>query len=244
MEPELPSPEQANPSIEETRSQLRLRTKSTFSTSSKKRAKKFCPSVIRRSERIQNAVLPYENRNIEPVVQEIPVSESENEDEPPAEGRKHLDEPNSGEQNLQGKVDYIVKLLESQERTIKALKAKNDENPLLNEGLSPVDVRYKNLYLESQKKIQALMDENHQLTQKLETALCKVEAYEKGNRNFSEVLEKMKDVILVSNLTKVTETAVNASSQAIRDAMSPSTGRQAKPSAAKRKKITKQSEKS
>lgn len=29
----------------------------------------------------------------------------------------------------------------------------NDENPLLNEGLSPVDVRYKNLYLESQKKV-------------------------------------------------------------------------------------------
>lgn len=53
----------------------------------------------------------------------------------------------------------------------------------------------------------------------------------------------MKDVILVSNLTKVTETAVNASSQAFRDAMSPGMGREAKPSAAKRKKITK-SEKS
>lgn len=54
----------------------------------------------------------------------------------------------------------------------------------------------------------------------------------------------MKDVILVSNLTKVTETAVNASSQAIRDAMSPGTGHEAKPSAAKRKKLTTQSEKS
>lgn len=124
MESELPSPEQANPFIEKTRCQLRLRTKSSVSSSSKKRAKKFYPPVIRRSERIQNAVLPYENRSIEPVVEEITVSESEKEDEPPAQVREDFDEPASGEQNLQGKIDYVVKLLETQQRTIKALKAK------------------------------------------------------------------------------------------------------------------------
>ncbi|XP_022155576.1 uncharacterized protein LOC111022677 isoform X8 [Momordica charantia] len=206
MRSQLPSPEQLNPSIEKTRSQLRVREKTSGSSSSKKRAKKSYPSVIRRSERIQNVVQPYQNRDIEPVVEEIAVSDSEKEDEPLAQGEKELDEPTSCEQNLHGKIDYVVKLLETQGRAI---------------------------------KVQTLMDENQQLTQKLETALCKVEAYEKGNQNFSEVLEKLKDVMLVSNLTKVTETAVNASSQAIREAMSSGMGRKAKTSAAKGKKRTK-----
>ncbi|XP_022155575.1 uncharacterized protein LOC111022677 isoform X7 [Momordica charantia] len=211
MRSQLPSPEQLNPSIEKTRSQLRVREKTSGSSSSKKRAKKSYPSVIRRSERIQNVVQPYQNRDIEPVVEEIAVSDSEKEDEPLAQGEKELDEPTSCEQNLHGKIDYVVKLLETQGRAIKVLKT----------------------------KVQTLMDENQQLTQKLETALCKVEAYEKGNQNFSEVLEKLKDVMLVSNLTKVTETAVNASSQAIREAMSSGMGRKAKTSAAKGKKRTK-----
>ncbi|XP_022155571.1 uncharacterized protein LOC111022677 isoform X3 [Momordica charantia] len=235
MRSQLPSPEQLNPSIEKTRSQLRVREKTSGSSSSKKRAKKSYPSVIRRSERIQNVVQPYQNRDIEPVVEEIAVSDSEKEDEPLAQGEKELDEPTSCEQNLHGKIDYVVKLLETQGRAIKVLKTKN----LLSESLSPTEVRYKSLYIESQKKVQTLMDENQQLTQKLETALCKVEAYEKGNQNFSEVLEKLKDVMLVSNLTKVTETAVNASSQAIREAMSSGMGRKAKTSAAKGKKRTK-----
>ncbi|XP_022155573.1 uncharacterized protein LOC111022677 isoform X5 [Momordica charantia] len=222
MRSQLPSPEQLNPSIEKTRSQLRVREKTSGSSSSKKRAKKSYPSVIRRSERIQNVVQPYQNRDIEPVVEEIAVSDSEKEDEPLAQGEKELDEPTSCEQNLHGKIDYVVKLLETQGRAIKVLKTKN----LLSESLSPTEV-------------QTLMDENQQLTQKLETALCKVEAYEKGNQNFSEVLEKLKDVMLVSNLTKVTETAVNASSQAIREAMSSGMGRKAKTSAAKGKKRTK-----
>ncbi|XP_022155572.1 uncharacterized protein LOC111022677 isoform X4 [Momordica charantia] len=230
MRSQLPSPEQLNPSIEKTRSQLRVREKTSGSSSSKKRAKKSYPSVIRRSERIQNVVQPYQNRDIEPVVEEIAVSDSEKEDEPLAQGEKELDEPTSCEQNLHGKIDYVVKLLETQGRAIKNL---------LSESLSPTEVRYKSLYIESQKKVQTLMDENQQLTQKLETALCKVEAYEKGNQNFSEVLEKLKDVMLVSNLTKVTETAVNASSQAIREAMSSGMGRKAKTSAAKGKKRTK-----
>ncbi|XP_022155574.1 uncharacterized protein LOC111022677 isoform X6 [Momordica charantia] len=217
MRSQLPSPEQLNPSIEKTRSQLRVREKTSGSSSSKKRAKKSYPSVIRRSERIQNVVQPYQNRDIEPVVEEIAVSDSEKEDEPLAQGEKELDEPTSCEQNLHGKIDYVVKLLETQGRAIKNL---------LSESLSPTEV-------------QTLMDENQQLTQKLETALCKVEAYEKGNQNFSEVLEKLKDVMLVSNLTKVTETAVNASSQAIREAMSSGMGRKAKTSAAKGKKRTK-----
>ena len=93
-------------------------------TSSKKRAKKLYPSVTRRSERIRNAITPFENDCIEPVSEEIAFSETEKDDEPPAEGRKHLDEPNSGERDLHGKIDYVVKLLETQERTINALKAK------------------------------------------------------------------------------------------------------------------------
>ncbi|PPD93614.1 hypothetical protein GOBAR_DD09445 [Gossypium barbadense] len=75
------------------------------------------------------------------------------------------------------------------------------------------DVRYRNLYFESQKKIEALTNENHQLALKLERALGKLEAYDNGACAASEGLQKMKEMILVANLTRSTETAVNFSTQ-------------------------------
>lgn len=37
---------------------------------------------------------------------------------------------------------------------------------------------------------------------------------------FSELMEKLKDIMVVSSLTKATETAINMSSEALRNALS------------------------
>ncbi|GMP91013.1 hypothetical protein CsSME_00041896 [Camellia sinensis var. sinensis] len=83
-------------------------------------------------------------------------------------------------------------------------------------GDSPaVDHKYKSLYFDLQQKIEALTKENQELSKKLDVALGKIEVYEETRRASSDVLEKFKDVILISNLAKATETAMNLSSQAI-----------------------------
>ncbi|KAG2697104.1 hypothetical protein I3843_07G090200 [Carya illinoinensis] len=170
---------------------------------------KFYASVVRRSERIRNAVMPAQNLDIEPIVEEIILSESEKEDDPPTQTQREQNQPEPttfDEKNLEEKVEYILQQLEAQEKAMEALKSES----------SKADFSYKKLYIDSQKKVESLSEENKQLSMKLEIALGKLEAYENGNRVFSEVLEKLKDFILVSNLTKATETAFNASSQALR----------------------------
>ncbi|GLT63991.1 hypothetical protein SLA2020_365110 [Shorea laevis] len=121
---------------------------------------------------------------------------------------------------------------------MEALKSEVTKKSFLSGSPSRVDIRYKNLYIDSQKKVESLTEENKQLAMKLETAICKVEAYQNGNHVFSEMLDKLKDVILISNLTKATETAVNFSSQALRNASSPGDVLGSDGSAAKRKKPT------
>ncbi|KAM7494447.1 hypothetical protein LguiB_029056 [Lonicera macranthoides] len=64
---------------------------------------------------------------------------------------------------------------------------------------------------ELKSMIEALTDENCQLTKKLELTLAKLEAY----KEVKDVMDKMKDVILISNLTKATEAVTNLSSQAL-----------------------------
>ncbi|KAE8681589.1 FZO-like [Hibiscus syriacus] len=111
------------------------------------------------------------------------------------------------------KLTIFYKQIDEQLKTIEELnfKATKDSSPI---G-SPrgAVVRYRNLYFESQK-IESLMNENHQLALKLERALGKLEAYENGASAISEGLKKMKETILVTNLTRSTETAVNFSTQA------------------------------
>ncbi|XP_021805692.1 uncharacterized protein LOC110749813 isoform X2 [Prunus avium] len=109
-----------------------------------------------------------------------------------------------------------------------------EEQPTLGEKSMEEKIDYLIQLVETQNsKIEALKNENHELSLKLEVALGKLEGYEKGTCAFSGVMEKMKDVILVSALSKATERVVNVSSQAVGDnALSP----QGRKYAAKRKK--------
>ncbi|KAK8588309.1 hypothetical protein V6N13_087243 [Hibiscus sabdariffa] len=211
-------------------------------------------SVIRRSQRIQNAVSPSQDKEIEPIIEEITLSEVEKENVPLDDEDKELPEPIQTQKSLEEKVEYLLQQIEEQRKTIEELnfKATKDSSP--NGSPGGVDARYRNLFFESQKKIESLTNENHQLALKLERALGKLEAvclykttlahrrhqrallpsfymYESGACMISEGLKKMKEMILVTNLTRSTETAVNFSTQAF-----PSADAGAEPKASPKKK--------
>ncbi|KAA8519919.1 hypothetical protein F0562_014171 [Nyssa sinensis] len=102
------------------------------------------------------------------------------------------------------------------------------------------DLKYRSLYIDSQKKIEVLKNKNCQPAKKLEFTVGKLEAYENGTRVRSKVIEKLKDVILISNLAKATETALLLSSQTIYHGFSSPDAAVAEPKAAsKRKRLTK-----
>ncbi|KAK9040905.1 hypothetical protein V6N11_016040 [Hibiscus sabdariffa] len=163
-------------------------------------------------------------------------------------------QPIQTQKSLEEKVEYLLQQIEAQRKIIEELnfKATRDSSP--NGSPGGVDARYRNLFFESQKKIESLTNENHQLALKLERALGKLEAvclnktilahrchqrallpsyymYESGACMISEGLKKMKEMILVTNLTRSTETAVNFSTQAF-----PSTDAGAEPKASPKKK--------
>ncbi|KAL4361027.1 hypothetical protein GQ457_04G028130 [Hibiscus cannabinus] len=165
-------------------------------------------SMVRRSQRIQNAVSPSQVKEFEHILEEITLSEGEKDDAPLDGEHKELPEPIQTQKSLEEKVGYLLQQIEEQRKTIEELnfKATRDSSPT--ESSRGADIRYRNLYFESQKKIESLTNENHQLALKLERALGKLEAYE------NEGLKKMKEMILVTNLTRSTETAVNFSTQA------------------------------
>ncbi|CAB4299669.1 unnamed protein product [Prunus armeniaca] len=182
--------------IQQTNSKLPIEEQGT--KTSRKRPK-CSGAVVRRSLRIQDSIVPTENQNMEHVIEDTTVSEGENEDEQPAH---KMHGSTSGEKSLE-------------EKEIISFWARNKNSDFCE---SPASM-YKSLYADSQK-IKALETENHQLSLKLEVALAKLEAYENGTRAFSEMADKLKDLILVSNLAKATETAVNLSSQTARGACS------------------------
>ncbi|KAL1312221.1 hypothetical protein HN51_038814 [Arachis hypogaea] len=204
--------------------------KNTISYTKKK--SKSHSSYVRRSERIKSAVVHTDKKirgiqyiedgdsekdepdaQMEQVLSELgpqvqPEPEPEHEPEPEPEPAAE----NSYLKSLDEKVESILRRIEALEN----LKFKVDGNAGPYEAPSATTNDYLSLYIESQKKVESL-------TAKLENALGKVEVYEKENQVLTDVLDKMKDAInasMVSNLSKATEAAVNASSQAIRTACS------------------------
>ncbi|KAK9984179.1 hypothetical protein SO802_033704 [Lithocarpus litseifolius] len=239
-------PESLNPSLGNVELQLESgspaeqQANSAKPSNPKKRMTRHT-SIVRRSKRVQHAITSALNPDIVPVVEEISLTETDEEYDPPPQKEQNMPEstePTSlGEKNLEKQIDNIVQRLEIQAKTIEDLKSEVSKKSVSSGSSSGAYVRYKSLYIDSQKKIEVLTGENKQLSMKLETALGKLEAYENGNHVFSEMLGKLKDVILVSNLTKATETAVNMSSQALH--LSPGdAGRRSRSPAANRKKLT------
>ncbi|XP_024045623.1 uncharacterized protein LOC18049454 isoform X2 [Citrus clementina] len=120
---------------------------------------------VRRSVRLQGTVTPARNQGIDRVIQEVTLSGSENEeDELPAYQETEQHGPTIRTKNLEDKLDYLVRLLEEQQD-----RSSPSGSP------TPSHSRYKRLYIDSQKKIEALSAENRQLTMRLENALGKLE---------------------------------------------------------------------
>ncbi|XP_044487330.1 uncharacterized protein LOC123212306 [Mangifera indica] len=214
-------PKKTNQSLENVKPQPKMQSNSG-NVSLKRKGKHTVSVSVRRSVRLQGTVVHTHNQDIEHVIEEVALNESEKEDEPPAYKEMEQPEPAREDKNLEDKVDYLIQLMESQQS-----KFSPHENPCM------CHARYKSLYFDAQKKIETLTNENHQLALKLENALGKLEANEKHTRSYSELLEKWKDVIFISNITKAAE---NMSSQA-RHAQE--AGCEAKTSSAKKKKLVK-----
>ncbi|KAE9460604.1 hypothetical protein C3L33_07502, partial [Rhododendron williamsianum] len=188
----------------------RVQTKPTR-FSSKKNVKKRIGAIIRRSDRLRNVTPPAQNREIEPVVEEINLCESEKEDDP------HVEEtpPESmlPEESLEEKTDYPAGGLKLPRGTSKPLP-------------SLLVVCYNYYYLISfvfeLLQNEALTKENYELSKNLAVAMGKIEGLAESSRVCSGLLGKLQDVLLISNLGKATETAMNLSSQAVLCRCSPS----------------------
>ncbi|CAN6690663.1 unnamed protein product [Malus baccata var. baccata] len=183
-------PENASP---KTNSNLRMQEKSAKPSHSRKRVKQY-NAIVRRSLRIRNSVTPVQNGDIEPVYETVSESETEDEqpllEEPPVNGTNLEEGQTSGDKSMEEKMDYLLQLLE------KMNSKENKRSPGFSE--SP-EKRYKSLYIDSQKKVisvcrhelsillsrnitfrppvqmEALTNENHELTSKLEVAHAKLE---------------------------------------------------------------------
>ncbi|XP_050237612.2 uncharacterized protein LOC126687207 [Mercurialis annua] len=199
---------QANPTLNGV--ELQENTKTLY----RKKALKKTPSSVRRSVRLQSTVAATDNLDIERIFEEITVSDSEKEDEPADEEHPEL-VPVSFEKMPMEKVDYIIQLLEEQKMKMDELTSGSGafRKALYSESSAIEHVTYKALYIDSQKKMDALMVDNSQLHNRLQNALGKIEICEKGNNVTSEMLEK--HMFLCSSLTRATEAAVNMMSGAM-----------------------------
>ncbi|XAR61208.1 hypothetical protein NMG60_11034847 [Bertholletia excelsa] len=187
-------------------------------------------AITRRSARLQHVASPAQNKETEPGLGEINLCESDKEDELPLEDNH---EPMPVEKSLEEKMSYVLQAVEE-------LKSKAAVGCPRSNGCA-TDLKYKSMYIDSQKKIEELTSENYELSKQLEVALAKSKAYEEASHVCSELLSKLKDVVMISNLVKATETAINLSSQAVFCQIS-SPGGNAEPDAAvnlKRKKSRK-----
>ncbi|CAL5193644.1 unnamed protein product [Lathyrus oleraceus] len=176
-------------------------------------------STVTQIELVQ--VLPQENTQIEHVLpQPNARTEQASPESQPAE--------NLSKKGLDEKVEYALQEIDALYKIIEVLKSKvdgNDGNANSCEAPSTAaPISYRTMYIDSQKKIEALSNENQQLKEQLENALGKVEMYEKENGVLSELLDKMKDTVnqQLSNVAKTTEAAVFASTQEIDNAYSAS----------------------
>ncbi|KAM3687435.1 hypothetical protein ACB098_10G078400 [Castanea mollissima] len=178
-------PESLNPSLGNVELQLESgspaeqQANSAKPSNPKKRMTRHT-SIVRRSKRVQHAITSALNPDIVPVVEEISLTETDEEYDPPPQKEQNMPEstePTSlGEKNFEKQIDNIVQRLEIQAKTIEELKSEVSKKSVSSGSPSGAYVRYKSLYIDSQKKIEVLAGENKQLSMKLETALGKLEA--------------------------------------------------------------------
>ncbi|MBA0832023.1 hypothetical protein Goarm_016439 [Gossypium armourianum] len=178
-------PKKRNPPLETVESQPKTQTNSADLSSLTKVKKHGILYAVRRSERLQAVISPSQDKEIERLIDEITLSEGEKDEVPLDHEDGELPQPIQTQMTMEEKFDYLFQQIEELQKTLETLKF----------------------------KIEALTNENHQLALKLERALGILEAYDNGACAASEGLKKMKEMILVANLTRSTETAVNFSTQ-------------------------------
>ncbi|XP_057780663.1 uncharacterized protein LOC130999177 [Salvia miltiorrhiza] len=130
--------------------------------------------VVRRSSRINSLASPTNSLEVEPVVEHIDLVEDEKEQE--LEVQQGSDSPQANEGSLEEKV------------------SEQEDAP---------DISYKSLYIDSQKKIELLIEENYELVRKLEFARGKIAAYEAMKDAVKDAVGAQKEFVLVSQLGKV-----------------------------------------
>ncbi|BAT85437.1 hypothetical protein LR48_Vigan50s000600 [Vigna angularis] len=189
-----------------------------------KKKSKFCGANVRRSERIKSAIVCSPKANFGIEVENITVTDSEKDEvlagpelvlEPPQEHESESEQEQS-EKSLDEKVDSVLRRIDSLDKIVGWLKSKVEES--FCEAPSVAPIGYRSMYFDSQKKIEALTEENQRLNGKLENALGKIEVYEKEIHALIGVLDKTRDSVkddMISNLAKSVEAAVNVSTQAI-----------------------------
>ncbi|MBA0802590.1 hypothetical protein Gohar_012870 [Gossypium harknessii] len=209
----ISQPKKRNPPLETVESQPKTQTNSADLSSLTKVKKHGILYAVRRSERLQAVISPSQDKEIERLIDEITLSEGEKDEVPLDHEDGELPQPIQTQMTMEEKFDYLFQQIEELQKTLETLKFKATRDSSPTGSPRAADVRYRNLYFESQKKIEALTNENHQLALKLERALGILEAYDNGACAASEGLKKMKEMILVANLTRSTETAVNFSTQ-------------------------------
>ncbi|KAF8019870.1 hypothetical protein BT93_G0533 [Corymbia citriodora subsp. variegata] len=205
LEKEEPVPQSADSSVEKT-SKPKRKAPASLSTYKKSREEY---GSIRRSGRLQNAVVPARCKDIGPVFEDITAAESENEDGSPLPEEVPLQKQSLSEMSLEAKVNYLLKQVELLASFMEPSNSKVAGEFFPSGSASNADPKYKIMHMDCDKKIEALLHENHLLTVKLENAVSKLEMYEQGNRIFSEVLDKLKQMVVLFDLTKPTETVAH-----------------------------------
>ncbi|KAL0437484.1 UNVERIFIED_CONTAM: hypothetical protein Sradi_0456300 [Sesamum radiatum] len=173
-----------------------------------KKSQQVTTTVVRRSGRLKSSVLRFGNQGAEPVVKHINLVENDKDEAPHSEqvntlsvlrGKNTGGEPHSqkvttvadsSERNLEDKVEYLI-------LAVNELKLQVPGMP--NEGSSP-DSSYKSLYIESQKKIDALTEANYELVKNLEFVRGQVAALRAADdpkQKTSHCKEKSARVLIV-----------------------------------------------
>ncbi|KAM7273809.1 hypothetical protein ACFE04_028473 [Oxalis oulophora] len=123
----------------------------------------------RRSTRRQNVFVPPpaaegDDDEIQRIVREVTLTDSEDDDD------AKLPDSDSNLENLHEKIDRLITIVEELHGQTKSSTSTNARNE--NSGS---EISYKSLYIDAKKKIKILVDEQYELTLKLERTLGKLE---------------------------------------------------------------------
>ncbi|CAL0310343.1 unnamed protein product [Lupinus luteus] len=182
---------ESNSALKQVKGKKELQKKPASATL-KRYLSKVHGSSVRRSERIKSAVIPPSNFNHEiEHIKDLTASESQKD---AYEVESEYIENLNGK-SLEEKVAYALQKIEALDKSLKLLKFKVDEDVGLYEAPSVASISFRSMYIDSQRKLEALAEENLQLTGKLQSCLGKIDVYEKENHVLIQVLDKLKEAV-------------------------------------------------